>query len=172
MIDLGPAKQILGMRIERDRSSNRLYLSQEKYIEKVLGKFKMDNAKAVSCPLAAHFKLSTKQCPSTDEEKKEIEHVPYASAVGSLMYAMVCTRPDIAHAVSTVSRFMSNPGRPHWEAAKWILRYLWGSTNLKLCFGSSEPVLVAYTDADMAGDVDRSKSTSGYLITYAWGAVS
>ena len=116
--DLGPSKQILGMRIERDRSSNRLYLSQEKYIEKVLCKFKMDNAKAVSCPLAAHFKLSTKQCPSTDEKKKKkkkkkMQHVPYASAVGSLMYAMVCTRPDIAHAVSTVSRFMSNPGRPH-----------------------------------------------------------
>ena len=60
MKDLGPAKQILGMRIERDRSSNKLYLSQEKYIEKVLCKFKMDNAKDVSCPLAAHFKLNTK----------------------------------------------------------------------------------------------------------------
>ena len=132
----------------------------------------MDNAKAVSCPLAAHFKLSTKQCPSTYEKKKKMQHVPYASAVGSLMYAMVCTRPDIAHAVSTVSRFMSNPGRPHWEAVKWILRYLRGSTNLKLCFGSSEPVLVAYTDADMAGDVDNRKSISGYLITYAGGAVS
>ena len=167
--DLGPSKQILGMRIERDRSSNRLYLSQEKYIEKVLCKFKMDNAKAVSCPLAAHFKLSTKQCPSTYEKKKKMQHVSYASAVGSLMYAMVCTRPDIAHSVSTVSRFMSNQGRPHWEAMKWILRYLRGSTNLKLCFGSSEPVFVAYIDADMAGDVDIRKSTSGYLITYAGG---
>ena len=101
-----------------------------------------------------------------------MQHVPYASAVGSLIYAMVCTRPDIAHAVSTVSRFMSNPERPHWEAVKWILRYLQGSTNIKLCFGSSEPVLVAYTDADMAGDVDNRKSISGYLITYAGGAVS
>jgi len=97
--DLGLAKQILGMRIERDRSFNKLYLSQEKYIEKVLCKFRMDNAKAVSCPLAAHFKLSTKQCPTTDEKKKEMRNVPFASAVGSLMYAMVCTRPDIAHAV-------------------------------------------------------------------------
>jgi len=112
MKDLGPAKQILRMRIERDRSSNKLYLSQEKYIEKVLCKFRMDNTKVVSCPLAAHFKLSTKQCPTTDE-KKEIRNVPYASAVGSLMYVMVCTRPDIAHAVSTVSIFMSNPERPH-----------------------------------------------------------
>ena len=89
-----------------------------------------------------------------------------------LMYAMVCIRPDISHVVSTVSRFMSNLGRPHWEAVKWILRYLQGSTNLKLCFGSSEIVLFAYTDADMAGDVDSRKSTSGNLITYAGGAVS
>ena len=95
----------------------------------------MDNAKAVSCPLAAHFKLSTKQCPTTNEKKKEMQNVPYASAVGSLMYAMVCTRPDIALAVSTMSRFMSNPGRPHWEAVKWILRYLRGSTNLNFVLG-------------------------------------
>ena len=79
---------------------------------------------------------------------------------------------DIAHAVSTVSRFMSNPGRPHWEAVKWIMRYLRGSSKLKLCFGNGKPVLVGYTDADMAGDVDSRKSTSGYLITYAGGAVS
>ena len=114
MKDLGPAKCILGMRIERDRKTNKLYLSQEKYIEKVLRKFKMDKAKNVSCPLASHFKLSKKQCPSDEKMEKEMHNVPYASAVGSLMYAMVCTRPDIAQAVSTVSRFMSNPGRPHW----------------------------------------------------------
>ena len=102
----------------------------------------------------------------------KLQHVPYASAVESLMYAIVCTRSDIAHAVSTVSRFMSNPGRPHWKAVKWILKYLQSSTNLKICLGKSESELVAYTDADMAGDVNRSKSTSGYLISYAWGAVS
>jgi ATP-binding cassette subfamily B (MDR/TAP) protein 1 len=113
MKDLGPAKCILGMRIERDRKTNKLYLSQEKYIEKVLCKFKMDEAREVSCPLAAHFKLSKKQYPSTEKMEKKMQKVPYASAVGSLMYAMVCTRPDIAQAVSTVSRFMSNPGRPH-----------------------------------------------------------
>jgi len=72
MKDLGPAKQILGMRIERDRNTNKLYLSQEKYIEKVLCRFKMDNAKVVSCPLAAHFQLSTKQGSSTHEKKNEM----------------------------------------------------------------------------------------------------
>ena len=71
----------------------------------------MDKAKVVSCPLTNHFKLSSKQCPSTDKEKEEMDKVPYASAVGSLMYAMVCTRPDITHAVGVVSRFLSNPER-------------------------------------------------------------
>jgi hypothetical protein len=67
MKDMGPTKRILGMRIERDRKSNKLYLSQEKYIERVLRKFKMDEAREVSCPLVAHFELSKKQCPSTEK---------------------------------------------------------------------------------------------------------
>jgi ATP-binding cassette subfamily B (MDR/TAP) protein 1 len=145
MKDLGPAKCILGMRIERDRKSNKLYLSQEKYIEKVLRKFKMVKEREVSCPLAAHFKLSKKQCLSTEKMEKEMQNVPYASAVGSLMYAMVCTQPDIAQAISTVSKFMSNLGRPHLEAMKFILRYLRGNTNLKLCFSGNEAKLIADT---------------------------
>jgi hypothetical protein len=88
------------------------------------------------------------------------------------MYAMVCTRPDIAQAVGVVSRYLSNPGRDHWEAVKWILRYLRGSSKLCLCFGESKPVLEGFTDADWAGDLDSRKSTSGYLFTFAGGAVS
>ena len=172
MKDLGPAKQILGMSIVRDRKVKKLWLSQEKYIEKVLQRFYMNNSKVVSTPLATHFKLSEKHCPSSDQEKEDMKKVPYASAVGSLMYAMVCTRPDISHAVSVVSRFLSNPGREHWNAVKWILRYLHGTSSLSLCFGTGEPILSAYTDSDMAGDIDTRKSTSGYLITFAGGAVS
>ncbi|CAL2257280.1 unnamed protein product [Prunus armeniaca] len=76
--------------------------------------------------------------------------VPYSSAVGSLMYAMICTRPDITHAVGVVSKFLSKPGREHWNAVKWILRYLRGTSK----------------------DLDSRKSTSGYLITFSGGAVS
>jgi transposase InsO family protein len=172
MKDLGPAKQILGVRIQRSRKDKKLFISQEQYIEKVLERFNMNNAKVVSSPLATHFKLSTKQSPSTDEEKEDMERIPYASVVGSLMYAMVCTRPDIAHAVGVVSRFLSNPGREHWNAVKWIMRYLRGTSKLCLSFGSGKPMLVGYTDSDMAGDVDTRKSTSGYLITFSGGAVS
>ena len=172
MKDLGPAKQILGMRISRDRKNKKLWISQEKYIEKVLKRFNMNNAKPVCSPLPVHMKLSSKQCPTTDEDKKKMKNVPYSSAVGSLMYTMVCTRPDIAHAVGVVSRFMSNPGKEHWAAVKWILRYLRGTSRVSLCFGPGEPVLDGYTDADMSGDIDSSKSTSGYMMTFAGGAVS
>ncbi|CAA0827424.1 Uncharacterized mitochondrial protein AtMg00810 [Striga hermonthica] len=98
--------------------------------------------------------------------------VPYSSAVGSLMYAMVCTKPDIAHAVGVVSRYLSNPGKDHWEAVKWILRYLRGSANKSLSFGKGNQVLEGYTDADMAGDLDSRKSTLGFVFTFAEGAVS
>ncbi|KAJ4718977.1 Retrovirus-related Pol polyprotein from transposon TNT 1-94 [Melia azedarach] len=172
MKDLEPAKQILGIRIHRDRAAKKLCISQEHYIEKVLERFNMSNAKVVSTPLATHFRLSTKQSPTTDKEKEDMEKVPYASAVGSLMYAMICTRPDIAHAVGVVSRFLSNPGREHWNAVKWIMRYLRGTSNFKLTFGSGKPLLVGYTDSDMAGDVDTRKSTTGYLMTLSGGAVA
>ena len=79
----------------------------------MLERFNMQNCKVVSTPPAAHFKPSQAKTPKTKQEKEEMKHVPYASAVGSLMYAMICTRPDIAHAVSVVSWYMSNPGKEH-----------------------------------------------------------
>ncbi|KAL6310751.1 hypothetical protein AAG906_015088 [Vitis piasezkii] len=89
--------------------------------------------------------------------------VPYASAIGSLMYAMVCTRLDIAHAVGVVSRFMSRPRKQHWEAVKWILRYLKGSLDTCLCFTGASLKLQGYVDADFAGDIDSRKSTTGFV---------
>ena len=87
MKDLGAAKQILGMRITRDRKNHKLTLSQSEYIEKVLKRFNMQNAKLVSIPLASHFKLSKEVCPKTQEEMAYMSKVPYATVVGSLMYA-------------------------------------------------------------------------------------
>ena len=82
--------------------------------------FNMDNAKLVSTSLTNHFILSTNQCPKIDDELKNMSKVPYATAVGCLMYAMVCTRPNLAHAISVVSKFLSNLGRLHLDAVKWI----------------------------------------------------
>jgi hypothetical protein len=172
MKDLGAAKKILGMRITRDRKNRKLTLSQGEYTEKVLERFRMQNAKLVSTPLASHFKLTKEMCPKTQEEIEYMSRVPYSSAVGSLMYAMVCTRPDIAHAVGVVSRYMNNPGKEHWEAVKWILRYLRGTANHALCFGGSETVLQGYVDSDMAGDKDSRRSTTGYVFTIGGTTVS
>jgi hypothetical protein len=81
-----------------------------------------------------------------------MSRVPYSSVVGSLMYAMVCTRPNIAHAVGVVSRYMNNPGKEHWEVVKWILRYLRGTATHALCFGGSNTFIQGHVDSDMAGD--------------------
>ena len=104
----------------------------------------MNEAKPVSTPLGSHFKLSKEQSPKIEEERDHMSKVPYTSAIGSLMYAMVCTMSDIAHAVGVVSRFMSRPRKQRWEAVKWILRYLKGSLDTCLCFTGASLKLQGY----------------------------
>ena len=101
-----------------------------------------------------------------------MENVPYASAIRSLMHAMAGTRPDIAHAMGVVIRFMENPGREHWEAVHWILRYLRGTSGTSLCFGRGELNIQGYVDSDLGGDVDTRRSTTGYIYTFGGTAVS
>ena len=101
------------MKISRDRSFGTLNLSQELYIEKVFSRFRFNDVKPRTTTLANHFKLTKEQSPKTAEERDHMKLVPYASAVVSLMYAMVCTRPDIAHAVEVVSKYMENQGKEH-----------------------------------------------------------
>ncbi|KAF2283723.1 hypothetical protein GH714_014570 [Hevea brasiliensis] len=100
MKDLGTAKKILEMEITKDKSFGKLFLSQQAYVEKVLKRFNMNNTKPVTVLFTAHFKLSTDMSPKTDEEMEHMSNVSYSSAVGSIMYAIVCIRPDISHAVS------------------------------------------------------------------------
>ena len=109
MKDLGAVKQILGMRITRN--SGILRLSHEEYVKKVMNRFSMSDVKFVSTSLATHFKLSKEQSPTTEEERDHMDKVPYASTIGSLMNVMVCTIPNIAHAMEIVSRYMSNLGK-------------------------------------------------------------
>ena len=98
--------------------------------------------------------------------------VPYASAIGNLMYVMLCTRLDIAHAVGIVSRFMSRPGKQHWEVVKWILRYLRGSSYTCLYFTGASLKLQGYVDANFASDIDSKKSTIGFIFTLGGTAIS
>lgn len=141
MKDLGDAKKILGMNIHRDRSKSVLTLNQIFYVSKILSKFSMIDAKSVNIPLAAHFVLSKDQSPVTDSEINEMKSIPYSNAIGSVLYLMVSTRPDIAYAVSCLSRYMSNPGMPHWEALKWLLRFIKHSASTGLTFSSVKMVL-------------------------------
>ncbi|GJS36660.1 retrovirus-related pol polyprotein from transposon TNT 1-94 [Tanacetum coccineum] len=172
MKDLGPANKILGMQIHRDRVSRKIWLSQKSYVKKILQRFNMQDCKPISTPFATNIKLSSKMSPSSEKERMEMSRVPYASAVGSLMFAMICTRPDIAHAVGVVSRYMAEPGREHWEAVKRILRYIKGTSDVALCYGESGLTVKGYVDSDYAGDLDGSKSTTGYVFTLSGGTVS
>ena len=113
MTDLGPARHILGMKISRNRVKRQLFLSQTDYIGRVLERFNMQSAKSASTPLPIHLRLSQRDCPTSGPEGEDIKSVPYAPVVGSIMYAMVATWPDISHAVGVMSRFMHNPGRSH-----------------------------------------------------------
>ncbi|GJZ06213.1 pre-mRNA-splicing factor ATP-dependent RNA helicase DEAH7-like protein isoform X1 [Tanacetum coccineum] len=175
MKDLGRSKiTSLALRIFlRDRGAKKFLKPQEQYIEKVLRRFNMDKAKVVSSPLTPNFKLTDKDCPSS---KKNIEKI-LDSHDGPLsgwylMYAMVCNKAGFKLMFGVVSRFLSNPGKKHWEAVKWIFRYLRGTSKLGITFGNGKPMLVGYTDSDLAGNKDNMKSTSGYLMTFAGGAVS
>ena len=99
--------------------------------------------------------------------------IPYASAIGSLMYAMICTRPDIVYVVSITSRYQSNPGSEHWALVKIVLKYLRRTKDMFLVYGGATKLRVeAYTDADFQSDVDDRSSNSGYVFTLNGGAVS
>ncbi|GJZ22328.1 retrotransposon protein, putative, ty1-copia subclass [Tanacetum coccineum] len=165
MKELGEAKKILGMEIVRDRSRKILRVSQSGYVSKILNNFRIDNGKSVQMPLGGHFKLSLKDCPVRDCDVERMSKVPYANAVGSLMYLMVCTRPDIAYAVSVVSRYLANPGKNHWEAVKWILKYLRGTVNVGLVYGThhgNHVDVTGFVDSDYAKDPDKGRSITGY----------
>ncbi|KAJ4712638.1 Retrovirus-related Pol polyprotein from transposon TNT 1-94 [Melia azedarach] len=173
MKDLGAARKILGMEIYRDRSKKKLFLSQKGYIQKILSRFGMSTAKPIDTLSAANAHLSIAFAPKSVEEKEYMSRVPYASVVGSLMYAMVCSRPDLAQSVSVVSRFMGEPGKEHWQAVKRIFRYLKGTFDVGLIYGGDTQCLVTgFSDSDYAGDVDSRRSMTGYVFTLGSSVVS
>nr|GEY39871.1 copia LTR rider [Tanacetum cinerariifolium] len=158
MKELEEAKKILGMDIIRDRSRKILRVSQSGYVSKILNNFRIDNEKSVKMPLGGHFKLPLKDCPIKDGDVERMSKVPYANAVGSLMYLMVYTRPDIAYAVSVVSRYLANPGKNHWKAVKWILKYLRGTAKVGLVYGTNpgnHVDVTGFVDSDYAKDPDK-----------------
>ena len=163
MKDLGVADVIIGIKISK--TSDGLILSQSHYIEKILKKFKQNDNSPMRTPVDVNLHISKNNGKSLSQQE-------YAQEIGSLMYVMNCTRPDIAYAVSKLSRYTSNPGPDHWKAIVRVLRYLKYTQNYGLHYSKYPAVLEGYCDANWISDTKDSKSTSGYLFTLGGGAVS
>ena len=162
MKDMGAAKNILGMEIKGDRVQKKLYLCQKEYII-FLSCFRMTSTKPVCTPLTSFICLSKLNTTQSESEKEYMSHVPYASFLGSLMYAMVCIRPDLAQAIIVVNRYMGNLGKEHWQVVKHIFRYLKGTTDIGLVYhGDTSCALSGYSDSNYATNLDARISMIGY----------
>ncbi|GJR62913.1 putative RNA-directed DNA polymerase [Tanacetum coccineum] len=174
MKDLGEAAFILGIKIYRDRSKRLIGLGQNAYMDKILKRYRMDNSKRGHIPMQERLDLNKTQGASTPEEVKRMQNVPYASAVGSIMYVVRCTRPDVAFAQNITSRFQQNPGECHWTAVKNILKYLRNTKDMFLVYGGNpeaELRVDCYCDAGFETDRDDTKSQTGYVFILNGGAV-
>lgn len=162
MHDLGDATFYLGMSIERNRDNRTVEIHQHAFLDALLNKYGMQDAKAVSTPMSLKLHKRT-----SDEEPCDKQL--YQSMVGSLMYLMTASRPDLAFSVGVLSRFCSDPSKEHMVALKRVFRYLKGTRCWKLRLGGEGPDesrLDIYVDSDYAGDKDDFRSTSGMVVTF------
>ena len=168
MKDLGELKYFLGICVERDRRARTIRINQAAYIDKILERFDMKDCHPTATPLAAGTRLA-----KAKKDDEMVDEKMYQRKVGSIMYNMIGTRPDIAYAVSQVSEFSANPNTTHLTAVQHILRYLKGTKHLSITYGGSDTnlQLQGYTDADFGGSNDR-RSTSGYVFVLGGGAIS
>lgn len=168
--DQGEIHYCLGMCIKRDRSTKTMHISQRAYLENVLKRFNMSNCKPVSTPMEVGKKYEKLKDGEQTADLRE-----YQSAIGSLMYASIATRPDISSAVGILSQYMSNPGEEHFRGIKRVLRYIRGTIDFGLEFKAQDEMQVrlhGYADADWAGDISTRKSTTGYLFQIGNATVS
>lgn len=159
--DMGNASTYLGIDIKIQE--NTLQLSQTRFIDKLLHKFNMSESKVIRTPMEVNF---------SNDSDIELKNVPYRELIGTLTYLSMTTRPDITYATSYLSRFLDKPSEAVWQAAKRVLKYLKGTANLCLTYKKREVNLLAFSDADWAGDrIDR-KSTSGLVVYHGPNLVS
>ena len=118
MMDLGEVHYCLGIQIIHDHNNRMIQINQTKYIEDVLQRFNMQECKPAATPTQTGVRLSKSMSPSNDKETEDMNNIPYQNTIGSIMYVMLGTWPDIAYAVGAVSQFNSNPGQGHWKAVK------------------------------------------------------
>lgn len=171
MKDMGEVSTILGIKISRNQDT--IKIDQTKYINDVLYRFGMSDCNPVSTPMDTNQKLSMSMSPNNEEERQEMSKVPYMQAIGCLLFAAQVSRPDISYAVNMLSRYSTNPGRAHWEAAKRVMRYLKGTIEKGLVYKPNlDNTITGYCDADWAGNIDDRQSTTGYIFVYQSAAIS
>lgn len=169
MVNMGPISFYLGPKALRDQEKKTIMLSQPAYIDKVLEKFYLDKANTVNTPMKETIFLQQR----TDGEASVAEKEKYQGMMGSLIFSMLETRPDIAFATSVASRFSRNPSHKHTESVKTIFRYLKGNRDCGITYGGQDkPLIEGYLDSDWAGDKESGKSTSGYIFMLNGGPVS
>ncbi|GJW96973.1 retrotransposon protein, putative, ty1-copia subclass [Tanacetum coccineum] len=174
MKDMGEAAYILGIKLYRDRSKGLIGLFQSAYIEKILKRFYVENSKRGTIPMQEKLKLSKSQGASASVEIQRMQNIPYSLAVGSIMYVVRCTRPDVVFSQNITSRFQHNLGELHWTTVKNILKYLRNTKDMFLVYGGDrkrELRVSCYTDAGYLTDANEMKSQTGYVFVLNGGAV-
>ncbi|KAJ9550828.1 hypothetical protein OSB04_014873 [Centaurea solstitialis] len=162
MKDMGEADVILGIKIIRGEHG--ITISQSHYIEKMLNKFNMKDCSPIGTPMDPTVKLM----PNKGVTVNQLE---YSRAIGSLMYAMLSTRPDIAFAVGKLSRYTHNPGLIHWQAINRVFKYLKGTMDYGLTYSGFPSVLEGYSDASWITNTEDHSSTSGWVFLLGGGAI-
>ncbi|KAH9142680.1 hypothetical protein AeRB84_013262 [Aphanomyces euteiches] len=161
--DMGPINYILGIRVERDREKRIMHISQPLNAKNMLMRFDLDQARPATTPLDKV--LDGSDCPSDGHVRTEAErlnHANFRQCIGSLMYLMLGTRPDLAYAVQALSRYLNNPGKSHIGKMKQVMRYVAGTIDYGLVYRGTDLNLQDYTDSDYAANPDTRRSVSGY----------
>jgi hypothetical protein len=163
--DLGPLRWILGMEVHRDRARRTIRVTQQSYIQEMLKDYGMEDSKPVSTPTEGKLRRLEGGQPVKE----------YMQIVGSILYAAIVTRPDIAYAAQALGRHLQSTGEEHIKGAKRVLRYLKGTSQIGLTFSGGkdqQQPLMGYCDSDWGGDEDTSRSTTGYIFIFGGGPVS
>jgi Reverse transcriptase (RNA-dependent DNA polymerase) len=171
LTDLGPVHWLLGIKITCNYKACTISLSQSEYIKAILAHFSLVNAKPSPTPIIPGAIYLKKDSPTSPEKVVQMGRVPYYEAIGSLIYASVATHPDITFAVSTLSQFLDNLGKAHWEAVKWVFHYLAGTQELALTYRGEKHKLQGFTDTDGSSQKHHC-AISSYAFLIDRGAVS
>ncbi|UYV73987.1 hypothetical protein LAZ67_11001719 [Cordylochernes scorpioides] len=168
-VTISTQNQFVGLEIDKDKEKGLIFLSQTSYIKRILDKFNMTSCNSSGTPVDPNMKLTRENI----NDSHDMHNIPYAEAIGCLMFLAVCTRPDIAFTVNKLSRFMAAPVLTHWNALKRIFKYLKGTLDSGILYKRKDVIkLIGYSDADFAGDIDTRRSTSGYIFLLAGGPVT